>query len=157
MTGFSIRRATPDEAAIISAHRRAMFAEIAEPAAARLDALEAAFLPWVTQRLASEAYLGWLAPDVDGAVVAGAGPWLMDWPPHIIGQKGCRGNILNVYVLPKHRGPPLARQLVHIIHSWCRAHGIDVVILQASDAARPLYAELGFVASNEMRWLLDKR
>jgi hypothetical protein len=99
MTGFSIRRATPDEAAIFSAHRRAMFVEIAEPAAARLDALEAAFLPWVTQRLASEPYLGWLARDVE-----------------------------DVALLPAPVTPP-----------------------------GPFYAELGFVATNEMRWLLDKR
>ncbi len=50
MTEFSIRRATAADAPVITGHRRAMFAEMAHAGAARLDAVDAvdaAFLPWV--------------------------------------------------------------------------------------------------------------
>ena len=34
---------------------------------------------------------------------------------------------------------------------WCRAQGFDCVCLHASDAGRPLYEQLGFQPTNEMR------
>lgn len=154
MTEFSIRRATPTEAPLITARRRAMFAEMAHTDSARLDAVEAAFTPWVAERLARGKYLGWLAEDPAGQVVAGAGLWIMDWPPHALIVEPRHGNILNVYVLPEHRRQGLARRLMDVVLAWCRADRLDVVILHASDCGRPLYAQLGFAPTTEMRRVL---
>ncbi len=38
--------------------------------------------------------------------------------------------------------------------TWCRANQLTTVILHASDAGRPLYQDMGFEASTEMRMIL---
>jgi hypothetical protein len=35
---------------------------------------------------------------------------------------------------------------------WLKERGIQRVTLHATEMGRPLYEELGFVPSNEMRW-----
>ncbi len=153
-SAYTLRRATPAEGAVITAHRRAMFAEMAQTDPARLDVMAAEFLPWVTARLEREEYLAWLAVDAAGSVVGGAGLWLMDWPPHLVGRQARRGNLLNVYVAPAHRRQGLARRLMQAALGWCRANTLDVVILHASEYGRPLYEALGFTPTNEMRLVL---
>src|SRR5262249_19148662 len=107
--------------------------------------------PWVQEKMLAGEYLTWLAVTHDGAVAGGAGLWLMDWPPHMVGTGPRRGNILNVYTEPEFRRRGLARQLTLAAMHWCRTNGIDCVILHASDEGRPLYESLGFQRTNEMR------
>jgi ribosomal protein S18 acetylase RimI-like enzyme len=153
-TNYLVRRATPADALVITAQRRAMFEDMGHADATRLDAMDTAFEPWVAERLRAGSYIGWLMDDGAGKVVAGAGLWVMDWPPHQLGQAPRRGNILNVYVAPEHRRRGLARRLMDDVLAYCRADGLEVVILHASEQGRPLYAALGFAPTNEMRLLL---
>jgi len=37
--------------------------------------------------------------------------------------------------------------------AWARAHGIARLVLHASPEGRPLYEQLGFEATNEMRYV----
>lgn len=55
------------------------------------------FRPWVKRKMEAGEYLAWFANAPDESVAAGAGLWLMDWPPHIVGEGKWRGNIVNVY------------------------------------------------------------
>src|SRR5579871_3137526 len=146
-----IRPATLADSEAITAHRRAMFQEMGHRDDAALDAMAAAFLPWLQPRLTNGEYRAWLALAPDGQVAAGLGLWLMDWPPHMIGPGAPRGNILNVYTEPAFRRQGIARQLMHTALDWCHANGIRAVILHASDDGRQLYNELGFKPTNEMR------
>jgi hypothetical protein len=41
------------------------------------------FRPWVKRKMEAGEYLAWFANAPDESVAAGAGLWLMDWPPHI--------------------------------------------------------------------------
>jgi GNAT superfamily N-acetyltransferase len=100
-------------------------------------------------------YLAWLAIAGDGSVAAGAGLWLMDWPPHMVGPGARRGNILNVYTNPDHRRRGLARRLTEATLEWCRTHAVRAVILHASEDGRALYCALGFEPTNEMRLMLE--
>src|SRR5580658_190652 len=148
---FSIRRATLDDVATIAAHRRSMFFEMGYRDAAALDTMVEAFLPWVRRKMAAEEYLAWLTIASDGSVAAGAGLWIMDWPPHMVGPGSPRGNILNVYTRPDCRRQGLARRLTESAIEWCRTHAIRAIILHASDDGRTLYTALGFEPTNEMR------
>lgn len=143
-----------EDAAVIAAHRRSMFADMGHHDPATLDAMAAAFEPWVRRKMESGDYLAWFAIAPDGAIAAGIGLWLMDWPPHVIGSGPARGNILNVYVRPEDRRQGLARDLMKVALDWCAANRIDCVILHSSPAGRPLYESLGFTATNEMRLML---
>jgi GNAT superfamily N-acetyltransferase len=150
LDGISLRRATIQDAATIANHRRLMFRDMGYSDEARLDSMMAKFLPWVEAKIACDEYLAWLAVQ-ENEVVAGAGLWLMDWPPHMVGSSRRRGNVLNVYTEPQFRRRGLARRLIEAALEWCRENKIDVVILHASPEGRALYESLGFQASNEMR------
>jgi GNAT superfamily N-acetyltransferase len=152
---YSIRLATLEDAGIIAGHRHQMFLDIGNHDPQKLEAMTNAYKPWLETKMAAGEYLGWLAMASDGAVAAGLGLWLMDWPPHVIGSGSRRGNIINVYTETAHRRRGLARQLLNTALDWCRANRIDVVILHASKEGRRLYQSVGFEPTNEMRLLLD--
>jgi len=148
---IALRRATVEDARTIATHRRSMFRDMGYHDEAALDSMMATFLPWVEAKMTSGDYLAWLAVTAGDVVVAGAGLWLMDWPAHMVGNCGRRGNILNVYTDPEFRRQGLARRLMEAALDFCRVNGVDLVILHASPEGRALYASLGFLASNEMR------
>jgi GNAT superfamily N-acetyltransferase len=149
---MEIRLANAEDARLIAAHRRAMFAEMGSADEATLDALEQASVPWTGQRILEGRYLGWIA--ADGEQVAGsAGLLILDWPPHPLDPEGTeRGYLLNVFVEPAYRKRGLARELVQMCLAEAKRRKIRVVTLHASDAGRPLYESMGFEATNEMRW-----
>ena len=140
---------------MLAAHRRTMFVDMNYSDAAALDAMLAAFQPWLREKMVAGEYLAWLACTPDESIAAGLGLWLMDWPPHMIGPGSRRGNILNVYTEPAFRRQGIARRLMETALDWCKTNGIRAVILHASADGRKLYESLGFRATNEMRLVLD--
>jgi len=116
-----------------------------------LDSMSAKFRVWVQERMNSGDYLAWLVTAPDGSIAAGAGLWLMDWPPHMIGQGVRRGNILNMYTSDNFRHRGLARQLMEAALLWSRENQVDIIILHASPAGKSLYESIGFKPTNEMR------
>jgi len=148
--GFTIRRASADDLVTLIEHRRAMFYDMGYRDDAALDSMTAKFGPWLLSKMNSGEYLAWVIVAPDYSIAAGAGLWLMDWPPHMIGE-GTRGNILNVYTVETFRRRGLARHLMEMVIDWCRENKVDTVILHASPDGRSLYEALGFTASNEMR------
>ena len=134
---FEIRAARLDEKDIetIVHQRRAMFFDMGH---------------WLKRKMEAGEYVAWFAIAPDESVAAGAGLWLMDWPPHIVGGGKWRGNIVNVYTEAAYRRKGLARELMKTAMEWCAREGVETVILHASDEGRPLYERLGFEATNEM-------
>ncbi len=148
--GFQVRRATTADIDVLAGHRRSMFVDMGYHDEAALDAMTEKCHDWLLARMSRDEYLAWLVTAPNQSIAAGTGLWLMDWPPHMIGR-GVRGNILNVYTARDFRRRGLARELMQVALDWCRSHGVDVVVLHASPAARPLYESMGFNATNEMR------
>jgi GNAT superfamily N-acetyltransferase len=154
-SGFAIRPGTLADAETIVAQRRAMFREMGYVDEQALDSMCEAFQPWLEGKMRDNQYLAWLAVDAGGAIAAGLGLWLMDWPTHLIGPGAPRGNILNVYTRSESRRMGLARRLMETALAWCRANGVSAVILHASNDGRRLYESMGFQSTNEMRILLE--
>ena len=154
MIETSIRRATEEDATLIASQRRAMFADAVSPVPSTLAAMEARFEPWVRERLASGTYLGWIGEHA-GKAIAGAGLWIMEFPPHFLDVQPARGYLLNFYVAPEHRGAGLARRLLALSMEEGRRRNLRVLTLHASKFGRPLYEQAGFRASNEMMLLSD--
>lgn len=149
--GFTIRRAATADLEILVAHRRAMFKDMGYNDDAALDSMSAKFKVWLLEHMNAGDYHAWLVSAADGSIAAGAGLWLMDWPPHMLGKAVRRGNILNVYTAERFRRRGLARVLMEAVLQWCRENGVDTVILHASPAGKSLYESMGFAATNEMR------
>jgi GNAT superfamily N-acetyltransferase len=149
--GFVIRTASSADVETLVAHRREMFRDMGYQDEAALNSMSAKFHVWLREHMNAGEYLAWLVDSPDGTVAAGAGLWLMDWLPHMIGTGAHRGNIVNVYTSPDFRRRGLARQLMAHVLLWCRENEIDTVILHASPFGRSLYESMGFEPTNEMR------
>jgi len=149
--GFTLRRASTADLDTLVEHRASMFRDMGHNDEAVLRAMSAKFRAWLRDHMNAGDYHAWLVTAPDGSVAAGAGLWLMDWPPHIVGKSQRRGNILNVYTNAAFRRRGLARELMDAILAWCRENAFDTIILHASPEGRPLYEKLGFKATNEMR------
>jgi GNAT superfamily N-acetyltransferase len=148
--GYALRCASTDDINTLVAHRRAMFVDMGYRDETALDAMAAKCHNWLLTRMNRGEYLAWLGIAPDRSIVAGAGLWLMDWPPHMIGT-GPRGNILNVYTAVEFRRRGLAGELIKAALRWCHCNGVAVVVLHASPDGRRLYESMGFAGTNEMR------
>jgi GNAT superfamily N-acetyltransferase len=63
--------------------------------------------------------------------------------------------VLNVHTEPPWRRRGLARRLMLEVLSWARTEALDSLVLHAAPEGRSLYEALGFVATNEMRFVED--
>ena len=147
---FETRTATTADAALITAHRRAMFEAMGGSDSAALDAMCRNCEPWLVRMIGNGKYLGWITND-QNRPVASAGLLILDWPPHPFDPAGDnRAYLLNVYVELEYRRRGLARALLDSCLAEARRRHTRVVSLHASEEGRPLYETLGFKASNEM-------
>ena len=141
--------ATAADAEVIAGHRRRMFADAGFADAQAMATMVKNFLEWVRPRLEDGRYLGWLAEE-DGAVIAGAGVWLMDFPPHWMDAEPVRAYLLNFFTDPAHRGRGLAGELLAVATEETKRRGIKVATLHASKFGKPIYERNGFKPTNEM-------
>jgi GNAT superfamily N-acetyltransferase len=158
MSNYLIRRATVRDAAVIAAHRVAMFNDMGHIRTADLaDRLLTASTAALSEVLRDGTYVGWLAVDADRRVIAGAGAHFKPQLPRIShgGRHVSAGPVplvVNVYTDPQWRRRGVARALMKELMEWAMACGYDRVVLHASDAGKSLYESLGFMPTNEMRW-----
>jgi GNAT superfamily N-acetyltransferase len=146
---FRTRLATAADAELIAGQRRSMFVDAGQAPDAGLSLMVENFVAWVRPRLSDGSYVGWIVEE-GGRVVAGAGMWLMDFPPHWMDAEPRRAYLLNFYVEPGFRGQGLAYELLKTAVEDARRRGIKVVSLHASKFGKPLYERNGFEPTNEM-------
>ncbi len=144
-----IRRATPDDAALLAEHRAAVWHEVGEW---ELAALEPAIPVWAAffrDRLAEETYVAFIAEDA--AVTVGSGGLLVHLTiprPNLASDRA--GRVQSLYIIPSARRRGIARAIMERILAHARASQLVSLSLHPSDEARPLYAALGFQTGNEM-------
>lgn len=148
---YVIREAALGDLPKLVAQRRHMYEDMGYSDEAKLDELEKAFELWLHDRLEDGRYHNWLVETTDGQLAAGAGLWLVDWPPQMMDMSPYRGYIMNVYTEPAFRKRGLARRMIQSIVEWCGQHEIHTISLHASAEGRPVYEDLGFQTTNELR------
>ena len=144
---YSLRPATMADIPHLVSQRERMFRDMGS--AADFDGMRPAFDLWLRHAIPSKTYLGWLAVAANGEVVAGSGLIVIPWPPGPMSIDPRCGFVFNVYTVPSHRKQGLARRMMEAIHEWCRAEGIERVVLNASSFGRALYESMGYVAADE--------
>ena len=156
---FRIRRATSQDADIISWHRARMFQDMGDVSGNAFEILRAKARTRLEQWIDAENYIGWLATAADKpeVIVAGAGVQLQPILPRPLDpstiSEGRQGTIVNVFTEPRWRRRGIASLLIREIVIWSKTKQIDRLLLHASDEGRSTYERLGFVASNEMRFV----
>jgi GNAT superfamily N-acetyltransferase len=158
---FQIRRATAQDADVIAWHRARMFQDMGDVSGDAFEILRTNAQARLEQWIHNGNYMGWLASPADEPelIVAGAGVQLQPILPRpvdvsTIGE-GRQGTIVNVFTEPQWRRRGIAGLLIQEIIIWSKDEQLDRLILHASDEGRSIYEKLGFVASNEMRFVVD--
>ncbi|HET8946775.1 MAG TPA: GNAT family N-acetyltransferase [Candidatus Polarisedimenticolia bacterium] len=146
-----IRPATPRDLDVVLLHRRRMFEEMGFRDPAALEKMLEVSATLLGRGLADGSYRGWLAEAPDGRVVAGGGIIILTFQPHPVDPRPQRAWVVNMFTEPEYQRRGLARRLVREMIDWSRAQGLRYLYLHASDAGRPLYESMGFIANNEMR------
>lgn len=152
-TALSIREALFTDLEVVLHHRRSMFSDMGY----RMDAIEKAMSasrPFFADRLSDGRFRAWLVEDERHQVVAGGGIIVSDHHASPTDPSPRRPIIVNVYTEPPYRRRGIARSLMELMIRWCREQGFGSIVLHASQYGRPLYEELGFQATNEMRLIL---
>src|SRR6266566_6955690 len=70
---------------------------------------------------------------------------LIEKIPNPINEPEFHAYLTNFYVVPEMRSRGLGKRLLNKAVSWCRAGGIDAVILWATPGSKTLYRRCGFV------------
>ncbi len=158
---FQIRRATAQDADIISWHRARMFQDMGDVLGDAFEILRAKARTRLEHWIDNRNYIGWLAAPADKPemIVAGAGVQLQPILPRpldisTIGESR-QGTIVNVFTEPQWRQRGIAGLLIKEIIIWSKNEQIDRLVLHASDEGRSIYERLGFITSNEMRFMGD--
>jgi GNAT superfamily N-acetyltransferase len=160
---FCVRLANPADADIIGWHRARMFQDMGDVPPHLFDKFCAMSRDRLREQLASGEYIGWLASAKDAAnkIIGGAGVQLRHVMPHPLTSangdagiaEGRHAIILNVFTEPEWRRRGVAALLMQHIIDWSRKERLDRLVLHASDDGRTLYKRLGFVLTNEMKFV----
>ncbi|UOF90042.1 GNAT family N-acetyltransferase [Fodinisporobacter ferrooxydans] len=86
----------------------------------------------------------------DGRITACAGAFIKDDIPYRYFKERQYGFIGDVYVHPEFRKRGYARTLTNAALHWFAERDVKTIRLLASQNARPLYASLGFIGTDEM-------
>lgn len=150
-----LRTLTPSDLELICSHRHRMFLE-AGHAESVLEQMAAPFREWLLPRLADGRYFGFIAQS-GSAPIGGVGLMQIEWPPHPLHpRQDRRGYVLNLYVVPEHRRRGVARELMRAAETEFRRLDLQFAVLHATEAARELYAALGWSATREMARIIPE-
>ena len=144
MAGYLLREATAADARTIAEYRRLMFAEMGWVAPGEGADLVAAMERYAEREIPAGRLRAWIV-ERDGQPVAGGVIVLQvpaPMPGFVHGEE--LASIQNIWTEPEHRRRGLAGQIVRAMVAWCRAHGVRRLFLNATEAGRGVYTELGF-------------
>jgi GNAT superfamily N-acetyltransferase len=160
-----VRRATLADVETVAHHRTAMFLAMGSATPEIVGRLASETLTYLREAMPRGEYIGWLAglASRPGDIMAGAGVQIrrilpfpqrrVDGGADVAG--GRQAVVLNVYTEPAFRRRGLARHLMEDIIAWARQTRLDSLVLHAAPEGRPLYEQMGFAGTNEMRFTGD--
>lgn len=141
----TIRRATMNDVESLVRLRLALLREMGNLRDEReTGALQDALRRYFAETLASGAFVAWVA-EAAGQLVASSGLVFFARPPDATNLSGRDAYIMNMYTVSAWRGQGLARVLLEELLDFVRATEAQLIRLHATEAGRPLYAQVGFV------------
>ena len=155
MEKITIRTATVADIPDLVRLRRMMFEDMGFDDPEQLDAADASVAIYLATALPAQQYQGWLACTAAGMAVGSGGVVVDQHPPGPNNLTGQVGYIMNVVTDPRYRRRGIARRIMDAMLQWLSSQGIQNFSLHASEMGRPLYEQLGFEPSNEMRCQIE--
>jgi GNAT superfamily N-acetyltransferase len=151
---IKVRQATLADLADLVRLRRLMFESMGF-APEQLAPADEAVADYFTQAIPAGQFYGWLALTDEGVAVGSGGVVVDQHPPGPNNLSGRVGYIMNLSTVPAYRRQGIARRIMQTMLAWLTGQDIQLAALHATDVGRPLYQELGFQPSNEMRLKLN--
>lgn len=141
-----IRKANIEELAVVSRFRYQMFVEIGTAHLFVDDFIEKTIAAYSTDYQNGTCLH--FVEEIDGIIVGCAGGRISR---NEIFRNPIQGCIMDVYVERFHRRNGIATRLTEKIIEWLRVCGAETIKLHAAIAAVPIYEQLGFENSREMK------
>ena len=106
---------------------------------------------WMEKRFwaGSSAWRCWVATDGD-QLLGHVCVQLFEKMPNPVNEREVHAYLTNFYVVPELRSCGLGGRLLNKALSWCRAQGVDAIILWATPGSRSLYRWCGLVESADI-------
>ena len=135
---------------VLSSHHCKMFQEMWTLKGQSIDktglrALESGYRKKLEKEMPDGSCRVWVAK-AEGQIIASGAMSLVSVAPVPGDSNRLVGYLHSIYTDPSHRHRHCARQIVERAIRVCRELGIRRILLSASDAGRPIYEQLGFVA-----------
>jgi GNAT superfamily N-acetyltransferase len=92
----------------------------------------------------------WVARGPEGTGVAMANLQVFERMPRPGSPDARWAYVANVWVDPEHRRRGVGRLVMDEVVAWCRAEGLERMVLNPSEASVPLYRSLGFRAADDL-------
>jgi len=149
-----LREATERDIPQLAIHHRKMFEEIWEKKGQQIGnsasiEIERAYLRKLSQELPGGSCRSWVIEDGNQIVASGAITIVSLVPtPNDLSSKVAY--LHSMYTEKGLRGKYLADRIVRKALEYCKVNRIKRVILNASEAGRPIYEQLGFSSSPDM-------
>lgn len=148
-SGLRIRTATPADAPALARLRYDFRCELGDPAEGPGTFIERC-ASWMAPRLAAGSlWRCWVAEE-DGRILGHAWAQLIEKIPNPVVEPELHAYVTNCYVVPHARGRGLGSSLLEEALAWCRARGVDAVLLWPSERSRTLYLRHGFAVREDV-------
>ena len=147
---MTLRRATPDDAPLLTAHRAALWTEIGDWTQDELAPTLPAWTSFIRRAIADGTYVAYIAEEDGVAIGSGALLLQLAFPRPGL-ESNQAGRMHSVYVAPAARRRGVALGIVNALLAFAREAKLIEITLHPSEVARPLYASLGFKQADEMR------
>jgi GNAT superfamily N-acetyltransferase len=156
---ISLRQANIEDIPILAIHHRLMFEEIWELKGENIDtsifnAIENSYIEKLQQQIEDDTSRAWVVENENKIVASGAISIVKMVPtPDDLSYEVAY--LHSMYTERTHRNRKLASRIIDQTVQYCKSKGIKRILLNASEAGRPVYQKIGFrQAEDVMRlWL----
>ncbi|MGD1906913.1 MAG: GNAT family N-acetyltransferase [Leptolyngbyaceae cyanobacterium] len=152
MTAIHYRPATPEDWDTIAQHFHDLWRDNGVPETGIRPDWQALTLDFIQTATATLDYQAFVA-EVQGEIVGSVGGQRFAglYPNALMPEQRCYGYLWNVYVVATYRRQGMGRALTQRAVAYLKSLGCTRIILHASPFGQPLYEQMGFQPSNEMR------
>lgn len=143
-----VQDATIDDVQILATHYRKMFEEIFEQKGLRIETdkakeLESAYIDKIAKQIPEGVCKTWIIRESDQVIASGAITVVSLVPvPSDLSHR--IAYLHSIYTENSHRRRGCAQKIVNRAIQYCQVNGIRRVLINASDAGKPLYEKAGF-------------
>ena len=160
MLDINIQEATCDDIKQMAIHHRKMFEEIWEKKGQKVEAakaqeIEKAYSEKLQKEIPGGSCKAWVIKNGNRLVASGAIS-IVSFVPVPNDTNHNIAYLHSMYTEKDFRGRKYAQQIIERAIQYCKENGINRVILNASDAGKPIYEKLGFVSLPETMRLFIK-